>query len=243
MPTFEWVFACNTALGSVAPGARDTTFNGKRVTTCRDRIWAAGHGGARPPGSTAGRAPEGFSPAARARSRGSACTSADSSAAERSWSCPPTRSTPPPRSLLAHWQPIARPNRVLRSGRWRWCASRAGTRLAVRIVPISDEPDGALRVFASELDVEWFFEFGHGGDYYDGTSVPDHATLRAGDGTVMADLGGVVYLEDEPIPAQLIEIARQRGDGLSLLGGQNGAIQIPTGSQRPLEPDEWDLER
>ena len=139
------------------------------------------------------------------------------------------------------------PNRDIESGLAEWSMALVRepgrTRLAVRIVPMSDEPEGALRVFASEVDVEWFFEFGHGGDYYDGTSIPDHGTLRAGDGTVMADLGGVVYLEDEPIPAQLIEIARHRGDGLSLLGGQNGAIHIPTRSQRPLEPDEWDLER
>jgi len=113
------------------------------------------------------------------------------------------------------------------------------SRLAVRL----GSGEGAPGPFAAELDVEWLIDFSPGRAGADEEARADRCTVRSADGAVVAELDGTVFLEDEPVPSLLIEIARRHGDGLDLVGRPSGAIILPSGSHRPLEPDEWDLDR
>ena len=72
------------------------------------------------------------------------------------------------------------------------------------------------------------------------TSTPDRCTVRGVDG-VVGDLDGLIYLEDEPVPARLVDLAARYGNGFAL-AGRSAGIHVPDDSYRPLEPDESDLD-
>jgi hypothetical protein len=125
------------------------------------------------------------------------------------------------------------------------------TRPAVRL----HRPDDEVREsFSTEFDVEWFVEFAEGEfvqSRWRGVSGPadgevvdesDPCTVTHPDGTIAARLSGWIHLEDEPVPARLVDIAARHGNGLPRTGRVSPAILIPTGSHRPLEPDELDAD-
>ncbi len=60
-------------------------------------------------------------------------------------------------------------------------------------------------------------DFGEGHPNDCGRSVPDHCTVWRPDGTLAGELGGWVYLEDESVPAVLVDIAERYGNGLQQL--------------------------
>ena len=60
---------------------------------------------------------------------------------------------------------------------------------------------------------------------------------------VVGTLSDLQVVEDEPVPARLVELAAKHGNGLALVGRWSPGIHVPTDSFRPLEPDEWHIDR
>ena len=239
VPAFEWVFGCATALGGVAPGVRDSRFNGRPVRYVpvselgsgarwcssawleRD-LGTRGFRANRQAGTTR------FAMHVSGQIRGGTVVVVPDDQVEAAAALAARLLTPRPGEdpVLREWSMAV----VREPGR---------SRLAVRLGGGTEAPAR----FAAELDVEWLIDFGPGGATLDRTVAPDHCTVRTADGRVVAELGGTVYLEDEPVSARLVEIAERWGDALSGPRGSSGVITIPTGSLRPLEPDEWDIDR
>ncbi len=250
VPVFEWVFGSNTVLGGVAPGRRDQRHNGVSSSYAPwgelgggarwcSRAWLDRHCGTR--GNLA-RSQGGVSRMGMHVS--GAVTSGtvvvvpddqlDATAALAARLLVPGTDAEP---LLWEWSTAV----VREPGR-----SRLGIRIACGFDDAAQSR--ALAAFAAGLDVEWFVEFRPGHDHLnlgDRTiSTPDTCTVRAADGTVVAQFDdGLVHLEDEPVPARLVELAATYGNGLRLVGRRSPGIRVPEDSYRPLEPDEWDIDR
>ncbi|CAB4763745.1 MAG: hypothetical protein F2754_10620 [Actinobacteria bacterium] len=250
VPAFEWVFGSNTVLGGVTPGHRNVRHNGKLshyapwgeigggARWC-SRAWLDRHRGRR-----------GF--LARTQSGVSLMAMHVSGAITSG-----TVVVVPDEQLDAAAALAARllaPDIDAESGLWEWSTAvvrePGRSRLAVRIVPRFDDDvyHRALAVFAAELDVEWFIVFRPG---HDRMSVGDHTikppdvcTVHTADGTIAAHIDdGLIYLEDEPVPARLVELAAKHGNGLALVGRWSPGIHVRPDSYRSLEPDEWHIDR
>ena len=250
VPAFEWVFGSNTVLGGVAPGRRDQRHNG---TLNHYAPWGELRGGARwcsrawldrHCGRRGFLARDQGVPSRMGMHVSGVITSG-------------TVVVVPDEQLDAAAALAARllaPGIDAESGLWEWSTAvvrePGRSRLAVRIVPRFDDDayHRALAVFAAELDVEWFIVFRPG---HDRMSVGDHTikppdvcTVHTADGTIAAHIDdGLIYLEDEPVPARLVELAAKHGNGLALVGRWSPGIHVPTDSFRPLEPDEWHIDR
>lgn len=250
VPAFEWVFGSNTVLGGVAPGHRDLRHNGRLNHYAP---WGELGGGAR----WCSRAWLDRQCGMRgnlARNQGAASRMGmHVSGAVTSG----TVVVVPDEQLDAAVALAARllaPDSDAEPGLWEWSTAivrePGRSRLAVRIVPRFDDAahHRAQATFAGELDVEWFivFQSGHNrmsvGDRT--ISTPDVCTVRTADATIAAEFDdGLIYLEDEPVPARLVELAAKHGNGLALVGRRSPGIHVPKDTYRPLEPDEWDIDR
>jgi len=245
VPDFEWVFGCITTLGRVGPTGRNTFYNGKPVGYAPrseldggarwcSQAWLDRDLGKRGFLARNQSSVSLFAMHVSGQIRGGTVVVVPDDQVEAAAALANRLLVPAEgedTSSLQEWSMAV----VREPGR---------SRLAVRLGPRFGFDDDVRALVAPELDVEWFIDFGTGSrDSGNENSEPDYGTVRSADGTVVAELGGVVYLEDEPIPSRLIEIAEKYGDGLTLVGRRSGAIILPTGSHRPLEPDEWDIDR
>ncbi|MEO8452201.1 MAG: hypothetical protein ABI647_20590 [Gemmatimonadota bacterium] len=241
IPTLEWVFMSNTVLGGVAPGCRSVTLNGVTRTYAP---WANVDHGARwcsPAWLDRQLGTRGF----LARKQGvhskmGLCVAGG--VREGTVLVLPEEQLDTAAALAAgmltnNWDAL--------SGVSEWSTAivrePGRSRLALRILPIGRAYKATLRSFAAELNVECFLQIkpGHDRDRVDGRTVstPDLCTVQSAD-VILGELEGLIHLEDEPIPARLVDIAERFGDGLSLTGKRSAGIHVPNGSCRPLEPDE-----
>jgi len=245
VPDFDWVFGCITTLGGVSPGGRDTFFNGKPVGYAPRSELGSGARWCSQGWLDRDLGTRGF----LARNQGSISLFAmhvSGQITSGTVVLVPDDQVEAAADLANRLLIPADGDTEWNLREWSMAVVRepGRSRLAVRLGPRYGFADEVRALVAAELDVEWFIDFGPGSrDFSSAPSEPDSCTVRTADNTVAAQLGGVVYLEDEPIPARLIEIAERYGDGLTLVGCRSGAITIPTGSHRPLEADEWDVDR
>jgi hypothetical protein len=234
------VFGCATILGGVAPGARDTSFNGRPVRYVPAPELGSGARWCAESWLALGRGTRGVA----ARDQGAISRFAmhvSGQVTSGTVVVVPDEQVDRAAALAAG---LLGPDGdgVPTWREWSMALVRqpGRTRLAVRL----GGGEGAARALAADLDVEWFIEFGPGHPAAVAPRpVADWCTVRRPDGTVAAELVGTVHLEDEPVSSRLIEIAARHGDGLDPGGARSGAIMVPSRSHRPLEPDEWDLDR
>jgi len=99
-----------------------------------------------------------------------------------------------------------------------------------------------VALFRSEIGIEHQVDFGGGYNADAANAEFDYCNVYAPDGTVAARLEGMVYLEEEPVPATLVEIGMRYGNAKQYRANRTPAIHIPTGDHRPLEPDEWNID-
>ena len=239
VPEIEWVFGCNTVLGSVAPRVRDVHFNGRRVPY---RPWPQLGSGARWCSTAWLAHAEGH--------RGFLARTQSGLSRMGMWVAGQVDGglvvvVPDDRleDAVVLAESLLGTGRDDPTGLWEWSMALVRqpgrTCPAVRIVPPQERRGRSevLRRFATEAEVEWFVEFGN---RHVGVG-PDWAKVLAPDGTTLAEPDGVVHLEDEPVPAAIVELARRYGDGIEL-AGPSASIHVRSDSFRPLEPDEWDLD-
>lgn len=237
-PAFEWVFASNTVLGGVAPGIRDTKFNGSTVpynplgnllggARWCSKYWLrvsehrAGKRGPRAWGQGA-MSRFGMSVGGCVKSGTVAVIPADQLDAAAALAAGLLRADPSTPDGINEWSPAL----VREPGR---------TRLAIRFDGGDDE---VRNRFAAELDVEWFIKFPVRHAHSGANQQWDLCEVSRPDDTVVKRSPGLIHLDNEPVPTRLLEIAEAHGNGLQRVRDRGPAVAAPTESWRPLFPDE-----
>ncbi|MCD9625275.1 hypothetical protein [Rhabdothermincola salaria] len=234
VPDVDWVFGCNTVLGYVAPGQRDVRFNGHRVPYRPDPDLTQGARWCSTSWLALERGQRGF--AAHSQSGlsrmgmfvtgqvngGLVVVVADDHLGRavvlaRALVDPSTRRG----EGTAEWSMAL----VRTPGRTRPALRLHGTREH----GVAEEVMARL---AGEVPVEWAFSFASGI-----VDRPDVGKLLYPDGTTWAELEGTIYLEAEPVPVRLVELAAIHGNGFEN-AGRSPIIRIEDESWRPLEDDE-----
>ena len=237
VPAIEWVFGCNAVLGSVASGTRNSRFNGNPVSY---RPTSELGGGARwcsPGWLELGRGRRGF----LARTQSGISRFCMHVSGQVNEGIVLALSEDQLERAVEVAESLVRPRhgsaRLLDEWSMALIRHPDRTRLALRVSrPVYPEViDEGLRILSDELPVEWLFEFrsGHMG------SEPEIGRVLAPDLSLIAELPGTIYLEPEPLPHRLLELAEPHGhrDAGAV---DSSVVPIDTGAFRPLEPDEWD---
>lgn len=237
VPSIEWVFGCNTVLGSVVPGSRNSRFNGRPVPYRPTTELGGGARWCSPGWLELDRGRRGFL-ARRQSGLSRFCMHVSGQVNEGIVLALPEDQLD---AALQVAESLVQPRdgaaRLLDEWSMALIRQPGRTRLALRVSrPVYPVViDDGLRVLAAELPVEWFFDFrsGHMG------AAPEIGRVLAPDLSLIAELPGTIYLEPEPLPLRLLELARSHGR-LVDAAPDSPVIPIDTGGFRPLEPDEWD---
>ncbi|MCD9623931.1 hypothetical protein [Rhabdothermincola salaria] len=233
-PEIEWVFGCNTVLGYVAAGQRHSRFNGHRVPYRPDPDLTRGARWCSTDWLTIDRGQRGFAArdqAGLSRMGMFVTGQVDGGLVVVVDDEDLGRAVVAVRALV---------DSSARRGdgptEWSMALVRATgrTRPALRLGVTRDDDaiERALAHLTREVPVEWAFWFASGmGD------LPDVGKLLHPDGTTWAQPEGAIYLESEPVPVRLVELAAIHGNGLASTG-PSPIIRIDDESWRPLEDDE-----
>jgi hypothetical protein len=91
----------------------------------------------------------------------------------------------------------------------------------------------------AEVGIEWRFWFVPGGSTPTGGVTPDTCTIADGKGTPLVTWrDGLILMEDEPVPDQLLALADEHGNGFDVARELGWDLTLPTTRNRDLEPDE-----
>lgn len=233
---FDWVFACSAVLGSVVPGTRVFTYNGKPLhfrpsgslgagTRWCSSWWLADGPGER--GHRA-RAQGMFSyMSLHLSGRVTAATvlvlpddSIGDAAAILSESLGSDDDDP---KGLTEWSfALARQTGRTRTGVW---------------FKGPDERAVSERL-ARDIGIDWRISFRPGANVTGGSVIPDVCTFTDTSGAYTEAADGLVLLEDEPIPDELLALAYIHGTSIGVARASGTELRWPTAHNRPLEVDE-----
>jgi hypothetical protein len=241
VPEVAWVFACSTALGSVAPGVGDFRLNGRVIpyhprgsigagSRWCSRAWLQRHPDQRGnPARLQGMASHiGFT--RRGLTLSPYILVVPDDALEQA-----------ARTLAeAVHAPSSHPEHL---DAWAFAVVRlAGrTRFGVRlrgpgVTTLSNR-------LAAEVGVDWRFWFDHGGNTPTGVR-PDTCTIASGDGTPLVTWrDGVILLEEEPVSDEFLALADRYGNGFAVARQLGWELRLPSDQNRTLAPDELAVAR
>ena len=254
-PTIEWAFRCNTLLGGVADGWRDTMLYGRHVrytpdgNLCAGARWAAGEWLGRITNRHVRRTPTpGGDPGRRSRRArghvedGQLYVVPDEQLDDVvAFVASRLRATPGGEGI----------------GEWSMALVREAdrTRCAVALRGGGEPWSPLLDAF----DVDYVVDFwGRGGPRTPEDPARHVARIYGADGSLLAALEGLIQIENERIPVRLARLAEAFGNGLGVLDRRFDEarsrpwhdaprLTAPTRGARRLEPDErgtdHDLER